>query len=207
MLSPAQIRAARAMLSWSQNALAAKAGLHVNALRSIESGSSKARTRTDQRLRQAFEKSGVAFHGTGGVALHDELLQIDRIKSGDFITVFAKDILATLTAPRDELLTVTHDEMLFKKHDPSGIALYYQGRRRQKFSERCIVPIGGKHHSEKTHYRHLASGFIGPVSWVVYKDRVGLFHWDCNESIMIRNRQIAATYRATFEALWSIGRP
>ena len=206
MLSPSQIRAARAMLNWSQGKLAKMAGLHVNALRSLEQGSSRARITTDMRLRSVLEKAGIIFRGAGGVETEPEVLQIDRITSGNYITVFAKDILATLKTKNDELCTVTHDEMMFKKLDPSGIALYYKGRKRQKFTERCIVPVSGKHHSQKTHYRHLPRAFIGPVSWIVYKDRVGIIHWDCNEGILIRNRQIAATYRAIFEAMWLQGK-
>jgi hypothetical protein len=206
MLSPSQIRAARAILNWNQDKVAKLAELHVNALRSLEQGISHARARTDMRLRAVFEKAGIIFRGVSGVETEPEVLQIDRIVSGDFITIFAKDILAALKTKNDELCTVTHDEMMFKKLDPSGIALYYKGRKRQKFSERCIVPLGGKHHSQKTHYRHLPRAFIGPVSWIVYKNRVGLIHWDCNEGIVIRNRQIAATYRAVFEALWLQGK-
>ncbi|NDA63660.1 MAG: helix-turn-helix domain-containing protein [Chitinophagia bacterium] len=205
MLSSTQIRAARAMLNWSQNKLAMLAGLHINSLRNLENGSSKSRVQTDMKLRAVLEKAGIIFHGRSGVETEPEMLQINRITSGDYLMVLTKDILATLKNKNDELCTVTHDEMMFKKFDPGGISLYYKGRTRQKFTERCIVPFGGKQHSEKTNYRHLPHAFIGPVSWIIYKDRIALIHWDCNEGIIIRNRQIAATYQAIFEALWLQG--
>lgn len=64
MIRPEQIRAARALLGWSQAQLAAEAGLSKTGLANIENGADP-RSSTLNRIEQALEKAGVHFteHG------------------------------------------------------------------------------------------------------------------------------------------------
>ena len=75
MLSAAQCRAARGLLSWSQYDLAQKAGIGVVTVHQIEAGISKPRRATLQVVRRAFEEAGVAFldenGGGAGVRFRD----------------------------------------------------------------------------------------------------------------------------------------
>jgi len=61
MLTPAQCRAARGLLDWSQQQLADAAGIGVVTVRQIEAGATEPRRATLVVLRQAFEQAGVAF--------------------------------------------------------------------------------------------------------------------------------------------------
>lgn len=61
MVTPAQCRAARALLDWSQEVLASRAGIGIVTVRQIEAGVTEPRRATLVVLRQAFESAGVEF--------------------------------------------------------------------------------------------------------------------------------------------------
>ncbi len=61
MATPAQIRAARAMLNWPQTELANRAGISKTALVAIELGNSDPKASTLRAIRTALEDAGVEF--------------------------------------------------------------------------------------------------------------------------------------------------
>lgn len=76
MITGAQIRAARALLKWTANDLADKAGIGVATIRRFEThdGVPSGQVRILEILKSALEKAGVEFIGTPdegpGVRLH-----------------------------------------------------------------------------------------------------------------------------------------
>ncbi|WP_188583412.1 helix-turn-helix domain-containing protein [Azorhizobium oxalatiphilum] len=70
MITPAQCRAARALLDWSQQQLADAARVGVVTVRQFEAGASQPRNSTLDVIERAFEGAGVLFidqngHGPG----------------------------------------------------------------------------------------------------------------------------------------------
>ncbi len=71
MFTPAQLRAARALLDWTRADLAAKAGVALLTIQMFERGASDPRQSTLLALRSALSKEGVMFldesdaHGPG----------------------------------------------------------------------------------------------------------------------------------------------
>ncbi|HEY1631821.1 MAG TPA: helix-turn-helix domain-containing protein [Rhizomicrobium sp.] len=61
MVSSRQIRAARALLGWTQQALADRALVAVNSVRAIEAERSYVKPETVQSVRRAVEKGGIVF--------------------------------------------------------------------------------------------------------------------------------------------------
>ena len=66
MVTPAQCRAARGLLDWSQQDLAGQAGIGIVTVRQVEAGSTKPRRATLIVLKQAFERAGVEFIDENG---------------------------------------------------------------------------------------------------------------------------------------------
>lgn len=66
MITPEQCRAARALLGWSQQALAAASSVGVVTIRQFELGASTPRSATVQVLRLALEAAGVLFVDANG---------------------------------------------------------------------------------------------------------------------------------------------
>ena len=76
MITPQQIRGARAMLGMTQAALAAAAGISTTALNNIERGAADPKSSTLTAIQRALESAGVIFvaeNGEGpGVRLRKE---------------------------------------------------------------------------------------------------------------------------------------
>ena len=66
MITPAQCRAARGLIAWSQQDLASEAGVGVVTVHQFEAASSKPRPATVNVIVQAFEKAGVEFIDENG---------------------------------------------------------------------------------------------------------------------------------------------
>ena len=65
MISPAQIRAARALLGWKQVDLAAASGLSEVSIKNIERGKTDARSSTIAKIESAVADAGVLFLDAG----------------------------------------------------------------------------------------------------------------------------------------------
>ena len=61
MITPRQIRAARALLSWSQQQLADKAIVSMNAVTRLEKGTVDSRSSTIIAIQKALAKAGIEF--------------------------------------------------------------------------------------------------------------------------------------------------
>jgi DNA-binding XRE family transcriptional regulator len=61
MTTPAQIRAARALLDWTQADLAAKAGISPTSINTIEREKGDPKLSTVSAIRRALEEAGVEF--------------------------------------------------------------------------------------------------------------------------------------------------
>ena len=65
MITPGQIRAARALVGWTQINLATASGVGEAAIKNIERGSADPRSSTLTAIQSAFEKAGVVFLASG----------------------------------------------------------------------------------------------------------------------------------------------
>ena len=78
MISPAQCRAARGLLSWTQADLAKAASIGIVTVRQFEGESGTPRTATLTVIRQAFEAAGLQFipenGGGAGVRLRNKVV-------------------------------------------------------------------------------------------------------------------------------------
>ncbi len=68
MITPEQIRGARAMLSLTQAELALRAGISTTGLNNIERGTSDPKASTLRAIQAALEAAGVQFHTDGETA-------------------------------------------------------------------------------------------------------------------------------------------
>lgn len=67
MLTPGQIRAARALLGWKQTDLATASGVSEISIKNIERGVTDPRASTLRAIQSAFEEAGVIFLDPGVV--------------------------------------------------------------------------------------------------------------------------------------------
>ena len=69
MITAGQVRAARALLGWTQVQLAEAAEIGEISVKNVERGLTDTRASTLQKIRQAFEKAGVQFIPDGSPSL------------------------------------------------------------------------------------------------------------------------------------------
>lgn len=67
-ISPAQVRAARAWLNWSQDQLSARSGISKRTIARYESGKTLAHPETIDLIRDVLEGEGIVFQFVGMVA-------------------------------------------------------------------------------------------------------------------------------------------
>jgi DNA-binding XRE family transcriptional regulator len=68
-ISPAQCRAARALLNWTQDTLAVKTGVALKTIRAFENERTKPLGVTRAAIKQALEKGGIEFFEGEGLRL------------------------------------------------------------------------------------------------------------------------------------------
>jgi transcriptional regulator with XRE-family HTH domain len=69
IITPGQVRMARAGLKWNLTMLAMASGVARNSISNFENDHRSPHLGTQQRIKEAFEKVGVEFIGVIGVAL------------------------------------------------------------------------------------------------------------------------------------------
>lgn len=208
MISSRQIKAARALLGWTQGDLAQQTGLHLNAINKIETGLSAPRVSTLDHIRASFESAGIHFRGQRGVEVKEDVFEILRCDGADFIRRLIDDVLARARGSADEVLTCTPDERLFNLTDTKQNERYYRQMKKTGFSERCIT---GQHYrlftNRKQTYRWLPAKALGTITYVVYGDRVAFVNWAMQEVLIVRNKALASTFGSQFEFLWQQAKP
>lgn len=145
-----QIRAARALLGWSQGELAERAGLSQTGIARIEAGSSQPNTSTVARILQAFATAGIDFID-GGVRRTKDRLVI--LEGDECVRELQDDVYADLHKNGGEVLLLGIDELT----PDEGEDYEYTRRHVQR-----LIDIGA---SERILIRKGASGFIAPRSW------------------------------------------
>lgn len=88
-----QIRAARALLDWSQSDLADHSGLSQTGIARIENGTNQPNSRTLEKITAAFEKANIEFLGTSG--LRKKSGEIRVLKGAQGFRDFMDDVYET----------------------------------------------------------------------------------------------------------------
>ncbi len=89
-----QIKAARALLDWSQEDLAAASGLSIATIRKIESGAMSPRDKTMGSIVSALEEANIEFTTPDGVRLKDQNIMV--IEGVDCFLQLTEDIYYTM---------------------------------------------------------------------------------------------------------------
>ena len=90
MVSIEQIRAARALLGWSQHDLAQKSGLSQTGIARIENGTNKPNSKTVSKILSTFEGANIEFIGQTGIKKNTGEIKKYSGESGfnSFIRIF-----------------------------------------------------------------------------------------------------------------------
>ncbi|NBX66408.1 MAG: helix-turn-helix domain-containing protein [Proteobacteria bacterium] len=206
MMTTHQLKAARALLDWTQQDLAKAAGMHLNVINNIERGTTNPRQQTVERLKKALENSGIVFLGTRGVELTKQAVVVQKIEGDLFIRAFTEDILSVATGPDHEVLNIVFDIRNDSALDPTAKKKYDDERTTRGFKERLITrTMPGFYPRYSENFRVVDPSALGTVDTVIYADRVAYVFWSQQEVVILKNAGLAETQRKLFENLWAQG--
>ena len=103
-----QIRAARALIGWSQGELAEQAGLSQTGIARIENGTNQPNSSTIAKITAAFDKADVEFIGESGVKKRTG--EVRTLRGTDGFREFMRDVYETVKAQGGEICVFNVDE-------------------------------------------------------------------------------------------------
>jgi len=200
-----QIKAARAILGWSQEQLAAAAGLSVATIHNLERGMISPRSATTLVVRQAVEKAGLEFIDPEGVRRRRDDIQIHQ--GADSCEAFWDDLQHTVAKNPSEIVAVfpAAENLAQACGLASDISPLEQLGR--AVGLRCLVaaapvlPLADTRIQFRTVMRHT----IGPVSYLVFGNKHALVLPEEGAAfrfIVCQSTGLAQAYRTHFLALW-----
>lgn len=132
---------------------------------------------------------------------------VEVFKGKEGIKYFLKDIIKT---KKEVLITGINDENYHRELDVFMLQ-YFRDLRKNKIKERVItirkkgVFLFDKKMAPTTEYRYLDENQFNPTNTFIYGDKIVIVSWGIPvTAVMIRNSNLAKTYRGHFEHLWEI---
>lgn len=195
-----QLKAARALINWTQSDLAKAAGLHVNAVNNVERGLSTPRLATLQKMQRALEQGGVTFIAGRGVELRDHAIEIIKSSGKTLLQPIMDDILATLTSPYDEILALIADLPAFLAYDAPQIARFTSEQSLGQWPVRIITATPTE--LDGAQIKVLPQHQMGQVDILTYGASTAFINWPQQEAVILKNSDLAFTQKTFLQTLW-----
>ncbi|MDD3181290.1 MAG: helix-turn-helix transcriptional regulator [Alphaproteobacteria bacterium] len=207
-----QIKAARALLDWSQEQLAEACGLSIATIRKIEAGNISPRGSTMGSIERAFEVAGLEFWQPNGVRQRPEEITVYEGHEG--IVSFFDDVYSSAIKGGTEVVVVCANE-----HDFDRTLNNYGERKhiqrmtaaRDRISVKCIL-TEDKDHLPATYceYRWLSKHYVDSVPFYIYGDKYAIIVFDSDPSpkiTVLQSPVVASAFRRQFYSMWDKATP
>ncbi|MFA6889299.1 MAG: helix-turn-helix domain-containing protein [Candidatus Woesearchaeota archaeon] len=132
---------------------------------------------------------------------------VEVFKGTEGLKYFLKDIVKT----KKELLITGMDDQKYQDALPIFMKQYFRDLRKNNISERVIalkkkgIFLFPKDTCSTTQYKFLTETQFNPTNTFVYGNNVVIVTWGTPvTAVMIKNKNIAETYKNHFEHLWNI---
>jgi transcriptional regulator with XRE-family HTH domain len=210
-IKPSQVRAARALLDWSQGKLAKKAGLSMSSVRSVENNLST-RTHTMKEIRKTFESEGIEFSDNDGVKRVMEKLEVFR--GPDSCDEFFNSMKRTLEEHGGGVIAVIKTQSIMVR---SSGATYRTNLQRLELLDKstdikCIISdaFRASFLTPALQCRVIAKETLGPTSYFMYGDKQASISLDDDMHFMFAVFNIpylVREHKNHFLSLWEKGSP
>ena len=205
MIDFRQIRAARALLNWSQADLARASQMATSSIKNIESESSSARKETLEQIHEAFDLNGIEFMAGTGVRLKNDIVAVHDGKRAT--TALLDDVYAHVqTSHEREVCIIGLDETFSVETD--GLLLlasHIERLTKSCITERILIREGDTRFLNAPEcYRWLPRQYFtrnAPI--YIYGDRIAIHSGSLRRrTIIIEAKPLAAHMRKLFDLLW-----
>lgn len=211
-LRAGQIKAARALLGWSQEELAQASGLAVNTIRNIEMGAISPRLTTNSLIRQVIEEAGLEFtDGEGVKRRSDDVRLYQGADAGE--AFFASLGAAMRGKGGDVAILVPSLDLLRQVCDVGSSDVWTPLEQLASVaSVQCLVGDAASSTPlpSAVQCRRIAPHLIGPVPCFIYGTLYALALLDRTAAprfVTFRTASTAQAYRHHFLQLWNTAAP
>ena len=210
MLTHSLIKAARNLLGWRQEDLAAKSGISVPAINKLERGITSPRQFTLETIQQTFEREGLEFIEGPGLRLTDNIFNIKTLSGSTAPIRLWGDIIETLKPSKSKDLMLSGlDESQWIPYKEE-IDMRLKECKKLNISWRALIKHGDTNFAPaadiKENYRWISKELFTQIPHYIYKDKLALVSLASPiRIIIIQHKLIAESYRAQFEQNWKNG--
>lgn len=211
MISPAQIRAARALLGWSQTQLIRAVRLTPAALSRLESGQAKGRANTLQRLENTLTQAGIEFTDGEGVKLRQKTVGLVQYDGRDAISCMQDDIYVTMMRAGARTMYLNGvDERRFMKASPASLSQIQKKIEKAGIRQKILIQDGDRYFvmpTEVASYKWISSELFGHVPTIIFDRKVAVIFWGPpTQVVVMENAALAETYLKQFNAMWRMAK-
>lgn len=204
-VSREQIKAARAMLDWSQKVLAERCpDVSEPTIKLLESGRVNSTETTLNALRQTLEEAGIEFLPQNGVRFRNDLLTVvePRHENDNVYLRLMDDVYHTIKARAGEVLFSYVDQSL----SPPDVVDRQMMIRKAGGAMRFLVRNGDTFlRYPLDEYRYLPKGLYINNSTVIYGSKIAFLINNPYSAIVINDPNIAEIQRMQFNLIWNAG--
>jgi transcriptional regulator with XRE-family HTH domain len=210
-ITPRQIRAARALVGWSQNDLAMAAIPHLSRghVAEIEKGRGNPPRDTLDNIRAALERNRVEFLPQEGVRiLHPHISEDDEPDANRRLLddIYLVALQHKLQGGSNEILIfgLRGEEDTQASVGDDFLTAHLHRLKEAGLQEKILCgPTTQTFIAPRTVYRRLRELDGSPNTVHVYGNRVAILHWDPKEFVItIESEPIASALRSMFNLLW-----
>ena len=207
MISSHQIKAARALLDWSQEDLAKRVDISLPTLRNIEKGGDT-KQENFKKIKAAFEENAIEFTIDDGVKRRSSAMKTLQGQQGYW--EFYDDVYETVKKLGGEILVANVDELLFTQWLGER-GMVHKNRmnalsKEKEFSLKILVREGDNNFTvpEYGEYRWTPKDRFSEIPFYVYGRKLAIILFEPqNVSIyIIDNPKIAEAYKKQFNVIW-----
>ena len=206
MITPTQMRAARAMLDVSQGHVSEHLGIAANTLSKIESGQSDVSVSRNQDIQKYYEREGIEFTDNDGVQWNQN--QVRKYEGAEGFRNFMDDVYETATLQGGEIClhNAKPDNWLKWLGEEWN---NFHTERMLKIKDGVDFKITSGHNDylmigKHAEYRWLPEDMWNGQSFYAYGDRIALLNFeDENVNIIVmHNKRFADGFRSLFNVTW-----
>lgn len=200
-----QIRAARALIGWSQKDLADRADLSQTGIARIENGTNQPNSTTLAKIKNAFDKAGIVFISGGVQRVQDTLLVLE---GQDCLRRLQDDIYHTLKSVSGEVLLMGIDEISENEKENFEYTLMHIERlKKAGITERILVKEDENTFiAPKSWYRKVSAKYFSPHTVFVYDNKIALtLRQPHNKVLILENKYFSESLKSFFNLLWDLG--
>jgi transcriptional regulator with XRE-family HTH domain len=197
-----KLKAARALLNWTQEQLAEVADVSIASVRKIETDETIPTGRTQAKILRVLEKQGITFTAKG-------------LEKNDFPIYFTQGdnheeaYLKLLEDAFEHLKEVKNPELLIMYADdrvsPPSVNNIYRKMRSEGIKMRQLIEEGNTYIiGPLNEYRYVPKGFFINRVTLVYGDRIANETSDACQGVIRVDPINARIQRNTFDILWKV---